>query len=264
MFGFFARRKARRRERLRSRPFPNEWREVLVKKFPLFRRLNAADQRELEGLIQVFFDEKRIEACGGFEMKDEVRVLIAAQACLLLLHRETDVYPDLKTVLVYPETYVVPARACEEGEATDRASRARLGESWRRGPVVLSWSSAVAGAANMHDGSNLVLHEFAHQLDQEDGAADGAPALSCEGLEGCYVRYLTWARVLAKEFEQLRKETANGRKTLLDQYGATDPAEFFAVGTECFFEKPRQMLRKHPELYAELSKFYRQDPAALE
>jgi len=264
MFGFLKRRKARKREETRARPFPESWRKTLARKFPFYARLNAADQRELEGLIQVFLDEKRFEACGGFEMTDEARVVIAAQACLLLLHRETDVYPNLTTVLVYPDTYVAKTRWREEDEESDRASRVRLGESWDRGQVVLAWSSALAGAANMHDGLNVVLHEFAHQLDQEDGAADGAPGLACEGVKACYVRYATWARVLGAEFERLRQRRDQGRRTVLDQYGATNPAEFFAVATECFFEKPRQMLKKHPELYEELKEFYRQDPARIE
>ena len=260
MFGFFKRHRRQQREAIRARPFPAEWREVLVRKFPLYNRLTEADQRELEGHVQLFLAEKSFEGCGGFEMTDEARVLIAAQACLLLLHRETDCYPNLRTILVYPDTYIAKTRWNEKDEDSDRDSRARLGESWDRGVVVLAWSSTVAGAANIYDGVNLVFHEFAHQLDQEHGAADGLPPLQCEGAKACYFRYATWARVLGAEFEALRRQREKGRKTVLDQYGATNAAEFFAVATECFFEKPQQMKKKHPELYEELKEFYRQDP----
>jgi len=260
MFGFFKRRRRQQREAIRVRPFPAEWREALVRKFPLFSRLAEADQRELEGHIQVFLAEKNFEGCGGFEVTDEARMLIAAQACLLLLHRQTECYPKLRTILVYPDTYVAKTRWNEKDEDSDRGSRARLGESWDRGVVVLEWSSAVAGAANIHDGLNVVFHEFAHQLDQEDGVADGLPSLECEGAKACYLRYGTWARVLSAEFEALRRQSGKGRKSVLNQYGATNAAEFFAVATECFFEKPQQMKKKHPELYEELKEFYRQDP----
>lgn len=261
MFGFSKRRKRQEREAIRARPFPPEWCQVLVRKFPLYNRLTEADRRELEGHTQVFLAEKNFEGCGGFEMTDEARVLIAAQACLLLLHRETDCYPNLRTILVYPDTYVAKTRWNEKDEDSDRDSRARLGESWDRGVVVLAWSSAAAGAANVYDGHNVVFHEFAHQLDQELGAADGLPPLQCEGAKACYFRYATWARVLGAEFEALRQQHEKGRKTVLDQYGATNAAEFFAVATECFFEKPEQMKKKHSELYEELKEFYRQDPA---
>ena len=260
MFAFFKRRKLRRRETLRARPFPAEWRQTVVDNFQLFNRLSEADQRELEGHIQVFVAEKNFEGCGGFQITDEVKVLIAAQACLLLLRRETDYYPALRTILVYPDTYVAKTRWHERDEDTGRDARARLGESWDRGVVILAWSSTVAGAANIDDGQNLVFHEFAHQLDQEDGSADGRPLLQCDGPRACNVRYLSWARVLGKEYKHLGEQWAKGHETVLDQYGATNPAEFFAVATECFFEKPRQMKKKHPELYEELKEFYRQDP----
>ena len=262
MFGLFSR-KRRQREALRAQPFPAAWREALARRFPLFSHVPESDQRELEGLIHVFLAEKTFEGCGGFQITDEVKVLIAAQACLLLLHRETDCYPGLRTILVYPDTYVAKTRWDEQDEDESRDARSRLGESWDRGVVVLAWSSTVTGAANINDGQNLVFHEFAHQLDQEHGPADGRPALQCDGVRGCYVRYLAWARVLGEEYKQLREGSAKGRKTVLDQYGATNPAEFFAVATECFFEKPHQMLKKHPALYAELKDFYRQDPVTL-
>ena len=254
MFGVF---RKRRRERLRSQPFPPAWLAIIKKNVPFYYRLPQADQRELQGHIQVFLAEKHFEGCGGLELTDEIKVTIAAQACLLLLHRETDYYPRLITILVYPHAYV--AKSVEpigrgvvlEGETT------RLGEAWKEGVVVLSWDDVRRGASDLHDGHNVVLHEFAHQLDQQDGSADGAPILEHHS------QYVTWARVLSDEYDQLRRDTEKGRRDVLDEYGATNPAEFFAVATECFFEKPAQLQKRHPELYSELKRFYRQDPASL-
>ena len=186
------------------------------------------------------------EGCGGLELTDEMRVLIAAQACLLLLNRPAAVYPRLKTILVYPSTYVAGGQ--------DQPKSVRLGESWGAGVVVLAWNSVKGGATNFNDGQNVTLHEFAHQLDQADGAADGAPDLASRSA------YRTWAQVLSREYQTLRKWKKKGRRTVLNKYGATNPAEFFAVATETFFEKPRQMKKKHPELYEELKRYYRTEP----
>ena len=218
--------------------------------------LPPEDRDELIGHIKVFLAEKRFEGCGGIQITDEVRVTIAAQACVLLLHRATDDYPTLSSILVYPTTYLVPGgHRTPDGLVSDEP-QARLGESWTRGEVVLVWDNVLSGAADIHDGHNVVLHEFAHQLDQEDGAGDGAPVLARRSM------YVAWARVLGHDFDQLVRDTERHHRTLLDRYGATSPAEFFAVATETFFEKPRQLRSKHPELYAELRDFYRQDPAA--
>jgi hypothetical protein len=257
MFGFL---KKRRRDRIRSQAFSAEWREILLRRFALYSRLPPADRRELEGHIQVFLVEKNFEGCGGQEITDEVKVLIAAQACLLLLHRDTDYYPDLKTVLVYPSAYVAKTRWREEEEITDRRSRVRLGESWQSGAVVLAWDAALAGATDPADGQNVVLHEFAHQLDQENGMADGFPPLGGAGFRERFGRYTTWARILGSEFKQLNSALEQNLETVLNDYGAKNPAEFFAVATECFFEKPSQLKERHPALYAELKEFYRQDP----
>jgi MtfA peptidase len=247
------------RIKLRSTPFPSEWREILAKRFPLFACLPPADQKELEGHIQVFLAEKQFEGCGGLAITDEIRVTIAAQACLLLLHRDTDVYPDLKSVVVFPSSYV--SRVMDEDEA-DEKSRTRLGEAWQHGPVILAWDAVRGGGSNMSDGQNLVFHEFAHQLDEEDGRADGVPVLGVKGaLPERLSRYGSWARVLSKHYEKLQQDVWEGQETVMDEYGATNPAEFFAVATECFFEKPGPLKAKHPELYEELKQFYRQDPA---
>jgi Mlc titration factor MtfA (ptsG expression regulator) len=251
MFGFF---KKQRRERLLQNPFPPGWVEILERNLPIYGRLPEDDRLELQGLIQIFLAEKIFEGCNGLEITDEIKVTIGAQACMLLLRRETDVYPKLITILVYPTAYVsnMPQHS-PQGVVTE-GPQGRLGEAWTSGVVVLSWDDVLHGAADVRDGHNVVFHEFAHQLDQEDGAADGAPILPSRNM------YSAWARVLGAEYAELQKAAEAGRKTVLDEYGATEPAEFFAVATEAFFEKPSQLRKKHPELYEELKAYYGQDP----
>lgn len=248
--------KRRRRAAIRLRPLPAEWRAIIEKNVPYVAGLPAEDREELFGDIQIFLAEKRFEGCNGLEITDEVRVTIAAQACVLLLHRQTDYYPNLSSILVYPSTYLAPGRRRGPDGVVDDGPQARLGESWSRDLVVLAWDSVLSGAADIHDGHNVVLHEFAHQLDQEGGGA-GAPVLPRRSM------YVAWARVLGHDFDELVRETQHHHRELIDQYGATNPAEFFAVVTETFFEKPRQLRQKHPALYTQLQQFYRQDPAAL-
>ncbi len=258
MFDFF---KQLRSEHKDLQPFPEIWRQILQKRLPLFNRLREADQRELEGHVQQFLAEKKFEGCAGLELSDDIKVSIAGQACMLLLHRDGNCYPELKSILVYPSAYFAKkAEVSECGIVTESHSQ-RLGESWEQGAVVLAWDSVMGGASNITDGQNVVLHEFAHQLDQQDGLADGTPKLhSTGGFTGRRNRYLTWTRVLGREYETLRGKARKNQKSVMDHYGATHPAEFFAVATECFFEKPRQMFEKHPELYEELKQFYQQDP----
>jgi Mlc titration factor MtfA (ptsG expression regulator) len=249
------RRRQARRERLFSGPFPDDWIRILEQNVPLYRLLPEPLRNELHGHINVFLDEKNFEGCGGLEVTDEIRVTIAAQACILLLDRTAKCYPRLVSIVVYPSAYV--AKKVRQGGSTEVVGeQARLGESWQHGAVVLSWDDVIRGARDIKDGHNVVLHEFAHQLDQEDGTADGTPILEQRS------RYLTWARVLSQDYLELRKKAQRGRKTVIGHYGATNEAEFFAVLTETFFEKPKQLKRKHPELYDEIKEFYKVDPLA--
>jgi Mlc titration factor MtfA (ptsG expression regulator) len=247
----------RRRRRAKAADFPASWSEIVDRNVPYQRRLSAEDRAELRGDVQVFLAEKTFEGCGGLVVTDEIRVTIAAQACLLLLHRETDDYPLLRSILVYPSAYVAPLKEPDEGGVIREGTSVRLGESWGRGTVVLSWDDVLRGAADIHDGQNVVLHEFAHQLDQEGGSVGGAPLLPRRSM------YVAWARVLGAEYARLRDDSARGKSGVLREYGATNPAEFFAVATECFFEKGAALRAKHPELYDELKLYYRQDPAEL-
>ena len=231
----------KRRQELFEAPPPESWHPILEKTLPMIGKLAPEEWKQLAGYMQIFLAEKKFEGCGGLELTEEMKVTVAAQACMLLIGRKTAVYPRLKTVILYPHTYT-------DGEV------ARLGESWNCGVVVLSWNSVKGGARNFADGHNVTFHEFAHQLDQEDGAADGAPILEDRSAYG------TWARVCKEEFDELVEKTERGRKSTMDEYGATNPAEFFAVATETFFEKPRQMKEKHPELFDELQDYYKVDP----
>lgn len=252
MFDLFG---GRRRRALREQPFPPEWEAILARSVPVVERLPAEDAAELRGHILVFCAEKHFEAAGGLELDDTIRVTIAAQACLLLLRREVDEpYPELDTVLVYPRGWRTHAKRAQDGLVTEGVE-ARLGESWNRGLVVLAWDAARRGAADEDDGQNVILHEFAHQLDTEAGAADGAPDLD-------WAQRGAWARVLGREFAALTDAIHTARPAFIDDYGATNPAEFFAVVTELFFERPRRLKDKHPALYEQLAAFYKQDPAA--
>jgi hypothetical protein len=236
----------RRRRALRV-PLPSEWLDFIEANISPYRRLPADLKQQLHGYIREFLYDKQFEGCGGQVLTDEIRVTIAAQACLMLLNRKVRCYPRLMSVVVYPSAYFAPD---EDGQR-----EVRLGESWHHGTVVLAWDSVKRGALNFADGQNLVIHEFAHQLDQEDGDSDGAPILSERS------NYIVWARVLSDEYSRLRSRVEKGKKTVLDSYGATHPAEFFAVASETFFEKPEQMRKKHPELFAELKLFYNVDPS---
>jgi len=252
VFGLF---NERRRERLRAEPFPATWRAILERNLAFFRRLSDDDRAELLGHTQVFLAEKHFEGCGGLELSDEIRVTIAAQACLLLLHRKTDYYPELTSILVYPTGYTADEVRHIGGGVWEDGPEDRLGHTASHlGALVLAWDAARHGAADPSDGENVVLHEFAHQLDFENRNADGTPVLET------HAEYLAWARVMSAEFSELRRAEAVGAPTLLDGYGATNPTEFFAVATEAFFERPRALRARHPELYTELQKFYRQDP----
>jgi hypothetical protein len=247
--------KERKRRGLRARLFPKKWLTLIQRHVVFFHRLSASDRVELLGHIQVFLDEKRFEGCGGFAISDEVRVTIAAQACLLLLHRTTDYFPDLLTILVYPLTYTVDEKRQIGEHVWEEGSVGRLGETGRRmGSLVLSWDAVKHGAADPADGKNVVLHEFAHQLDFENHAVDGVPELATREQQ------LTWSEIMRSEFASLRAADETGIPTLLDTYGATDPAEFFAVSVEAFFERPRALRGRHPKLYAELQRYFNQDP----
>jgi len=242
-----------RRKRLKSRPFPREWLSVLEQHVPLYRRLGEEDRSELQGHIAVFIAEKNFEGRDGLSMTDEIRVTIAAQACILLLHRQTDYYPLLSSIIVYQGEFLAPYRDVDDYGVVNEGNDLRSGETGSEGALVLSWEDAAVNDLDVHAGYNVVLHEFSHQLDAEDGitASDVSKRQPRMAL-----------RTLEREYHRLQRDAAHGRATVLDPYGAESLAEFFAVATESFFERPRHLKEHHPELYGDLARYYRQDPVS--
>ncbi len=237
---------------LDAREFPALWEEILLKHVPFYGLLCEPDRRELRSYIRWFLASKEFEGCAGLVITDEIRVIVAAQACLLLLHRETPCYEHLRLIRVYPGTQFALS-----------SNETAAGESWGHGVVLLAWDAVRHGAANPFDGWNVVFHEFAHQLDEEDGQVDGTPLLARGMVPTAQAGlYTAWAQMLSKEYSDFRRSIDAGEATVLDCYGASSEVEFFAVATECFFEKPKRLQEKHPELYAALKGFYHQDPAA--
>jgi Mlc titration factor MtfA (ptsG expression regulator) len=248
-------RRSIRRKKLFRKSFPDTWKTILEDNVEIYCRLPDDLKERLHGHMNIFLAEKEFEGCGGFEVTDEAKVCVAAQACLLLLNLPKPTYfPSLRTVLIYPFAYVANAKNRVGGQIIHDEDSARLGESWLNGNVILSWQHIKQGGFNPDDGHNVVIHEFAHQLDQENGSGNGIPVL------GNHRKTQEWAECFQKEFDYLREEVSHHKRDVIDSYGATNPAEFFAVVTETFFEKPEQLKRKHAELYDELKDYYRLDP----
>ncbi|HBX39807.1 M90 family metallopeptidase [uncultured Marinobacter sp.] len=247
--------RAWRRERELRAPFPTSWREHLDANVPLYRRLPEALKQTLEQRVQLFLSEKEFYGCDGFEVDDAVRVTIAGHACLLVLARPYSDFDEVSSILVYPDAYHV--RDIEsDGMIVSESNEIRAGEASSRGQVVLAWRECQEAARNPHSGHNVMLHEFAHQLDYLDGTADGAPPLSGE-----QARH--WQSSMTTAYEDLRHSLRHHHRSWLDPYGATEPAEFFAVLTEAFFQQPRHLKREQPEVYKALQGYYRLDPTAF-
>jgi MtfA peptidase len=244
-----------RRQRITSRPFPATWRDIVRRRVPLARELPAAQQLRLKKHIQVLLAEVPFIGCAGLEISDEMRVTIAAQAAFLLLGRGGS-FGNLREVLLYPGHFVVPRADAGDGGVVHEARDVLAGQSWQRGQIVLAWDVVQDGATDPHDGANVVMHEFAHQLDQDTGAANGAPYVGRGALQQA------WARVMSDELDALRARLARAEAGLIDPYAATNPAEFFAVTTELFFEKPAALAAERPALYEQLERCYRLDPAS--
>lgn len=243
-----------RLKRAIAAPFPKEWVDILERNIGIYRSLPHELRMQLRRLIKQFLHQKHFSGAGGLEVTDEMRVTIAAQACMLQLNRVSGLFPRLRYIVIYPAPFVVERPESTREGLVRHQRRGLLGESWQSGKVILAWDNVLHGAKNFVDGHNVVLHEFAHQLDSETGSADGAPLLAGAS------SYRSWAAALTPEFLALQKKARRGRRSLMDHYGATDPAEFFAVATETFFEKPGRMAEHHAELFEVLRSYYRTDP----
>lgn len=247
----------RRRNTLRNRPLPPEWEDILRTNVGHYCMLYDAERTELHALIQVFIAEKQWEGCGDLELDDEIVVTIAAQACILLLGLPHDYYRNVESILVYPSAVIPPERTLgvfEQVNSPLYGPMPLVGQAFVKGPVILVWDSVLHGARHPRDGHNVVYHEFAHKLDMLDGAADGTPPLDRDLLA-------QWVDVCSREFLRLRSLAEKGQKTFLDTYGTKNEAEFFAVATEEFFDRPLALQKDAPDLYQLLSSYYRQEPA---
>ncbi len=255
MFHWF---RDRRRTKARKRRFPAEWETFVRANVAHYCMLDESERAELRALIQVFLEEKHWEGCGGLELTDEIRITITAQACLLLLGLPHNYYRNVDSILVYPSTVVPPEYRPGFFENVNRPVESPvplMGQAFAQGPVILVWDAVLHGARHPEQGHNVVYHEFAHKLDMLDGAADGTPPLADRK------QLAEWVAVCSREFLRLRNLAGKGHKTFLDAYGAKNEAEFFAVATEEFFDRPIALKEHSPALYHVLSSYYRQDPA---
>ena len=255
MFDWFAK---KRRQKLLEIPFPPDWEDMIRRNMSHYCMMNDVERKHLKELIQVFIAEKSWEGCGGLELTDEIRVTISAQACLLLLNLPNDIYENVETIIVYPSDVIVPERKLGFFETTLEPLDPEYpvsGQAFKQGPVILVWDAVLQGGRDAEYGFNVVYHEFAHKLDMQDGAADGTPRLRDRA------EYRDWSKTCSREYLRLLKDVEKGKRTFLDEYGATDEAEFFAVATEHFFNQPIQMIESAPELYRVLKEYYRQDTA---
>lgn len=242
------------RDRIRAQAFPASWRRILRRRVPYVAKLPPPLQKRLRQDMQVFLAEKRFIGCAGVRINDDIRVTIAAQACLLLLNKPHDYFAALRQILVYPGAFMVDRVRPQPGGVLQEHRQVLSGESWTQGQVILSWEDTVEGARHVGDGRNVVIHEFAHQLDQATGAANGAPALPSKAA------YARWAGVMAPAFQRHQWLVAQGVPTLLGDYAATDPAEFFAVSCEVFFERAPEMADQYPQVFEALSAYFGVDP----
>lgn len=246
-----------KRQWIQRRHFPAGWERVLSSRVPVFRNLPEPTRVKLRRRMLVFLDEKLFEGCGGLTVTDEHRVVIAAHACLLIVEEASDYYAGLTSILLYPKDYLAPVYEQDPGGVVTEGWESRSGESWNPGNIVLSWDDIRRDLLHPHDGKNLIYHEFAHQLDYRYG-------LSADiGMDGETDSEDPWTQMLADTYQRLRGKARRRQPDLLDHYGATNPAECFAVATECFLEQPEAMRQEYPELYGHFASFYGFDPVLL-
>lgn len=241
------------RNRISSRSFPKQWLGIINRNVAIYHHLDRDRQRELQGHVQIFLKEKQFIGCLGLVVTEEMRVTIAAIACFLLFNRRHTYFPNLRTILIYPNAYVV-TETVSDGLVVQQRQTTRLGESWKRDQLVLAWAQIAQDIKQWQDGHNVVLHEFAHQLDQEEEPTEGVPILPRQS------DFDLWAEVMSRAYLDLCDRLKRNKKTGINSYGATSPAEFFAVITETFFEKPTVLVKHYPDLYAVLQRYYHLNP----
>jgi MtfA peptidase len=246
--------KGRRRRRTLGAPFRAEWRETLGRRVRHYQYLPAAQQERVRTIVQVMLDEKEWAGVVGFAVTDEMKATIAGYAGVMVSgYRQPYFFDRLHTFVVHPGTI----RFSQEQALTNRflpEPSALDGVAWDRGPVLLSWAAIRDERRGPSRGRNVVLHELAHHLDGLNGEMEGVPPLEAAAER-------EWDRVIEEELDRLEDDARRGEEMLLDWNAGESRAEFFAVATECFFELPHALGRRHPELYEQLVKFYEQDPA---
>ncbi|MBT8149434.1 MAG: zinc-dependent peptidase [Gammaproteobacteria bacterium] len=247
--------RARRRTRLLAQPLPTEWQALLQRYVALYLRLPGELREKLHGQINYFLQDKHFVGRNGQQIDDKIRLTIAGNACLLALGHEREIFTNFKTILVYPEAFIAK-QVSHDGSIVHHAKTARAGESWHRGPLVLSWQAVLQGSIDGYDGHNVVLHEFAHKLDEENITTNGTPLLRDSS------HYAQWVEVLNKEYGEFLQRVERRSNKVIDAYGAESPPEFFAVASETFFEKPVLMQQRLPDLYEQLQRYYAVDPAS--
>ena len=255
MFAWFTN---KRRRKLMEAPFPPDWEDTVCRNMVHYQMLDDIERKRLRVLIQVFIAEKSWEGCGGLALTDEIRVTISAQACLLLLNLPQNYYANVETIIVYPSEVILPERKLGFFETALEPLEPEYpitGQALEQGPLILVWDDVLEGGQKGGQGYNVVYHEFAHKLDMQDGLADGIPRLSDRKT------YRDWVKICSREYLRLLSDIERGKRTFIDEYGAKDEAEFFAVATEHFFDQPLQLIKSAPELYRVLKAYYRQDPA---
>lgn len=247
-------RRERRRSALRQLPFPPGWPARLTEQVPLYARLPPALREQLHGHIQVLLDEKDFHGAAGFVVTDVMRLIIAAQAALLLLNRPVEYFPMLHSIVLHPGVFIVNRETWDATGVHHNKRQILSGESWERGQLVLSWDDSLAGGMNCEDGYNVVLHEFAHQLDLESGAVNGMPELHSAA------RRRDWTSTFSAAYADHCARVDAHTDTWLDPYAASSPAEFFAVITEAFYELPQAVQAQYPQVFTQLCDYYRVDP----
>ena len=243
------------RQSLLARPFPEEWEDILHADLVYDRLLDDAERAHLRDLTRIIIDEKHWEGCGGQEISDRVKVVIAAQAAVLLLQWEMDIFRNVRTFLIYPGAYQQTQEQVDD-DGLVHAGTANLGEAWYNGPVVFSWSDALEAAHHPGEADNVVFHEMAHTIDMLTGQTNGTPPLRSKG------DYPVWHEVMTDQFEEIRARYEAGHRDVIRDYGVVNVAEFFAVCTETFFDGPIEFSARRPKLYEQFRRFYGQDPAA--
>jgi Mlc titration factor MtfA (ptsG expression regulator) len=232
---------------------PALWADT-VARYPFTRALSAQERERLRELVILFLHEKAVHGAGGMSVRDEARLAIATQACMLILNLGLDYYRGWVEVIVYPDEFVAEYDYMDEAGVLHHVEEPMTGESWSRGPVIISWADVQEAGSGL--GYNVVMHEFAHKLDMLNGEPNGYPPLH-GGMQRA-----AWAAAFTGAYERFCRQVDEGAMTAIDHYAAESPAEFFAVMSEAFFESPLAVREDYPEVYAQLLLFYRQDPAA--